>query len=208
MSTQQIAILVIGAVVIVGGGWYLFSGDGETHDVETTTSGTAQEQAAQQEGGSSDDQFSGAGSFVSLMERGEQFQCDFRYTDEAEVSGDGTFYFDQGRMRVDSTVMQDGETYVSHMIFDTDRTYTWSETSEGTFAVVFEADPQEMSETDAPQGSAQMGMNEQVSMDQRVSYDCRRGGVNASMFVPPSDIEFMDMQAMMQGQFQGMPGAQ
>jgi len=42
-------------------------------------------------------------------------------------------------------------------------------------------------------------------LQDEVSYECERWTVDASLFVPPPDVEFTDMTAMMEAMMQDMP---
>ncbi len=190
MNTK-IVVLIGVAVVVLGGGYMLMqSSDTSGGDVANNT---AQESLSEQN--------SGSGSFRSLMQRGENITCTFSSTAEGSVSN-GTFYYGDGMYRVEAETETDGVTFVSNMIGLADKSYIWGGTPAGEMAVVIANDTTEMDESvhdfaDTQQGSA-------VDLEAGVEYECDAWRPVPSMFVPPSDIEFLDMQAMMQN-MPGMP---
>lgn len=134
----------------------------------------------------------GTGSFAYLMESGRNLKCDIVYEPQSGTSVVATVYVDGEHMRVDSEMMMAGETYLSHMIMDHDMVYTWNESGASNMAVKFKVDEAD-TETEMADSTRQVDLNQQVD------YDCSLWTVDDSVFNPPADIEFMDMEDMMRG---------
>lgn len=193
-------LILVGAVLIIGvGAWLILSqGTDESRDSYQSESASQSDRATTE-----NENINGFGSFASLMGMGKNLTCDF-----SSAAGDGygpssgTVYIAGERMRGDFTSEQDGTTAQTHMIHDGDSVYTWSKSAEGTFAMKFH-----QGEVDVEQDAGVATMPSQaMSIENDVDYDCHRWSVDGSKFVPPSDIEFMDMEAMMGGEMPpGMP---
>ena len=199
MNLQSIVVLCLAVVVLGGGVWY-FTQNTSTEDDKSTP--------AMQESGAADEiemkeaEFTGVGSFGSLLGLGQSITCTYSYEDESG-SGSGTSYFADGKMRVDATMSTDGGTMNTHMINDGSYVYTWSIDTTERFAMKMPVPDETMTAEDYD--TPDMGAESQVSMDQSVEYECDRWSVDQSVFVPPSDVEFMDFGTMMQDALQNMP---
>lgn len=202
MELQRIVVLCIIVAVLGGGVWYVTGRDSGVESDEMTSVETEQMDDVEM---MDEEDLSGFGSFASLLGLGRDISCEYSYTDDDGNAGSGEGYFSGNLMRVDSVLTDtDGTVYTSHMINDGTTMYTWTETTDGTFAVMmpaaeFEEDPSDYmyeSETET---------TGEVSVEQEVEYDCEGWSVDASVFVPPSDVEFTDMAAMMESMMQGLP---
>lgn len=137
----------------------------------------------------------GRGSFISLMNRGENISCTFTSTTEGVIS-EGVFYFSDGKYRVEAKTTANGVTFDSNMIGLEEQSYIWGSSPDGDMALIIANDATELDESiydfaDMQEGSA-------IDLDAGVEYDCDPWRPEAATFLPPSDIEFMDMQAMLQ----------
>lgn len=192
MSGKVIAI--IAAVVVVGGGAYVFLNNGNAPEGAETSGGSeVRESTSETEQISEVDiPSSGSGSFESLLKLGGNATCDFMYTEPesgAEVEG-RVYVADNGELfRGDFTMKHQGTTYESHVIRDGSKGYTWSETPYGSMALEFEIQGEE----DVFQSNDEGGFD----YDQEFDYSCQRWSVNSSFFVPPSEIEFTNMTEQM-----------
>ena len=197
---QNIILLIIGLVVI-GGGIWVYTTSSNPGPAETNVS-TEPEPAANQD--DAEDDLSGLGSFQSILGLGGSVRCEFTST-YASQAAEGTFYTDGERFRVESTIEGPGTgAIVSNMINDGDFTYTWGTTPEGTMAIKM-ANAEMDASTDATTTGPAMADEAYVDLEQQVEYDCQRWQADNSAFVPPADIDFMDMEAMMQGAMSNMP---
>lgn len=195
MNLQKIIILSLAVLAIGAGVWYLTKEPvTPAATVNTDNSlATSQEETL-------DDNFSGTGSLAAIMASGGSFRCDFSSQDE-ESASTGTFYFNDGRYRVDVDVTMDGTLTESHMINDSATTYAWSETPDGMMGMMFANVEYE----DVPYDSSTDSNPQPVDVDESVDYNCIRASVDSALFVPPSDVEFTDMNAMMDNMMENMP---
>jgi hypothetical protein len=142
------------------------------------------------------DHVTGQDSFQSLLALGKTLECSFRTGDE-KMPAEGTAFFDNGKMRVDTMYTGASSSVDTANMIVTDGTmYTWSKTKEGSFAI-------KMPLSAIPNASAQRPQKS-VSLQNKVQYDCKPWHVDGSVFVPPADITFMDMSSMMKGMPAGM----
>lgn len=197
MNTNIIIGILV--VVIIGAGVWLTFGSQEAEAPKDTA--TQERNTSNVESDTSadvDENFSGTGSFAELMQMGQSLTCDFSYeAPDTDGAVAGTMQVSGERMRGDFEMMQAGQTYHSHMIHDGEYLYTWSDTPQGTFAMRMPATETEVTPEEVPEQAPRP-----VDLDSEVSYDCRPWSVDSSVFVPPSDVEFMDQQQMMQGMMQ------
>ncbi len=143
----------------------------------------------------------GQDTFANLFKLGRTLECSFSFKDNG-ISYDGTGFFAGKQMRTDSMYMGDGRaTYMSSMISDGTTMYTWSKTEAGNFAMKMAVPPETTGGAESSAVTAQQ-QNGQVTLDQKVQYTCKPWNVDGSVFVPPADVQFMDMNDMMKG----MPG--
>jgi hypothetical protein len=160
----------------------------------------------------SNDEIKGKDSILSLLKLGKSLECTFSFS-SGDMKGEGTGYFHEGSSRVDSLYTGGGEMPVaSYMITDgkSNTMYSWF-LANGTLSGMKMAIPSytddEGNAISAPQAQA---ANDQVNTETPVTYACKPWTVDSSVFVPPSDVEFMDMTSMqkqmedMQKQMGGM----
>lgn len=193
---------VIAAVVIVGGGLYLMN-SGSLSMTEDAAGGTM---LAGEE--SSDNGMVGGdavapkattgaftGSFFDLAARGGNYKCDVQSSGTTAHTM-GSVYVSGTNLRGDFTSLVSGKTVESHMIKNGDQMYIWGGGLEQ--GIMMKASSmQSGSASTATQGAG-------VSGTQSYGWNCAATGVDASKFAAPSDIEFMDVAAMMQGSVPAM----
>lgn len=199
MNLQSIVVLCLAVVVLGGGAWYFTQNSSMVSDESVPA---LQETETADEVAVKDAEFTGVGSFGSLLGLGQSITCTYSYADEMG-SGSGTSYFADGKMRVDATMSTDEGTMDTHMINDGSYVYTWSVDGADRFAMKMPVPDETMVAEDYD--TPEMGSESQVSMDQSVEYECDRWSVDTSVFVPPSSVEFMDFGTMMQDALQNMP---
>ena len=159
------------------------------------------------------DHIKGKNTIMSLFQMGKSMECTFVFSSNG-VRGEGAGFFDNGNARVDSLYRGTTSTpFASYMITDAAKKVMYAWTSiEGQSQGVMMAIPEESSEN--PNGSTASAMNGQgdvaaVTPETDVEYDCKPWTVDNSVFVPPSDVEFMDMtnmQKQMEDMQKGMGG--
>jgi len=118
--------------------------------------------------------------------------CTFRdKTDIAENSG--TVYVMRGRMRGDFESVAPGKTEKSHMVVDGDTSYIWTDTMPQGMMMNF-------ADFDKPENK-QEGTTD---VNKEVDYSCAAWSPDESVFQRPGNVEFIDIQTMMQGAGGGM----
>lgn len=200
---KQVISIAIAVIVIAAIGYLLASeraaAPSEVNDAATNSEATSSAELTEATPDRTAD--TGTGTFADFFGSGENVYCTFSGDYDEGVSGEGEFWYANDKMRVEATTRVDGEVYTSNMINDGDKVYVWGGTAAGMQAMVMDAD------TAMNEDSTDSTQTEQaaarVDMQQRVQYECNPWSARDTQFVPPSDIEFVDMQAMMDGYFQG-----
>jgi len=190
-------ILAIVFFVAVGFGiWFVVSNTGEEEVSEVATETQAVTEEKQ-------DSLFGTGSLASLMNKDDDIECTFKNTDEMGTS-EGLFKYSKGLHRVDiKTVTAEGS-YAMSIVNNGDRTYMWGDGPEGKMAIVTTNETVEVDEEAAEFAESHQDA-QAFDMGQGVSYECKKWSVNSSVFNPPSDIEFVDMQTMFEDMMEGLP---
>ena len=193
MTGKSISILLVVVLLGTAGIWWFVSGS-------ATESGSVEVSDTQEEVDSMESTTganpAGTGALAELFLSGQPLECQFTFVDEGYV-GEGVSYMDGEQMRMSAAIQQNGTSMTSDYILTGNTMYMWAETLEGFFAVSM------------PAGEESGMMDDEddfLSMDDEVTYECQPWSVDASVFVPPTDVEFMDMGAMMQGMMEGFEG--
>ncbi len=134
--------------------------------------------------------FSGLGTLMSLQSMQKDLECQISYSKEGQQDTEGTYFISKGKMRGDFVVPTDeyAEDIVSSLILDGQKLYVWSKIGDDTFGFVSDR------ANEKPVSS-----NEPVPLDSDVRYTCSEWvSVDGSVFVPPSTVEFRDLNAVMQ----------
>lgn len=171
MNTNAL-IGLVALVVVVGGGVWFFSSKKDMQD------GSAEAHR------SSQDAVRGEGTFAELMARTGSWKCDVAVAIE-EAPSQGEVYISDGKIHADFTAQIEamgGQSVRTQMIQTDGYVYTWSDMTPQGFKMPIP----EGGEADAPQG---------VSYDSRVSYDCAPWTLDMSLFIPPSNVTFMEIGA-------------
>lgn len=207
MGLQKMLVFGVVVFVVVVGAWYFLGRGDSMHgrtgsDIDSVQNSDAEMRDVDTES----NDMSGTGSFLELFGRGKSFRCEFRSETEGNMSN-GTAYVDGARERVamQGEYQTDGEKGSFNVITDGDTTYWWSETPEGKMGMKMTVpegtDEGTATEYDTPHS----GVSSPVGVTDEVSYDCDPWRVDASVFVPPSDVEFTDMDAFLENMMQGFP---
>ncbi len=193
MNTNIFVVGLIVLVLIGGGVWY---GVSQNNKQEIDSDEEMNEVVGDD---SAEASLAGTGSFARFLGLEMAVMCEFSSTIEDQSSA-GVFYTDGERFRVEATSDTSYGTFNSVVINDAEFQYVWGTGAGGSTAIKM---PVTEFETD---NSSVEADNEAVfDIEQDVTYDCQRWDVDRAMFIPPSDVKFMDMSAMMQGHIQGMP---
>ncbi len=178
MNTNALMGL-IALIVVVGGGVWFFSSQGNTGaDVQGTQNEETGEQMTE-----------GAGTFAELMTRSGSWKCTVQ-VDIAEAPSEGIVLVSDGKIRSDFTsrpTSMGGKEISAHMIHADGYVYTWSDLI-----------PQGMKMKVTADATTSGNNPGAIAPDQRVNYSCLPWVVDASQFTVPSTITFMELSA--QGQ--------
>ncbi|MEN8251993.1 MAG: hypothetical protein ABFQ53_00205 [Patescibacteria group bacterium] len=141
-------------------------------------------------------------SASKLFEMGGKQKC--TWSDEKNNVA-GTTYMDGERMRMETKNAisgANGKTGDSFMINDGEYTYSWETMTKKGMKIKNEAEEEmmetEISEGDASEYESKMGMGEGMEEMEEMEYEynCEKWKVDESKFVPPTDVEFQDMNQM------------
>jgi hypothetical protein len=141
----------------------------------------------------------GQGTLADFFSRDESVYCTFSGTYEDDTTGEGEFWYANERLRVEAITRVEGEVYTSNMINDGERTYIWSGTADGMQAMVMDTNMTTASSAEYESGAA----DARIDMEQTIEYECQPWTPQDAQFVPPSNIDFIDTNDMMEGLFQG-----
>lgn len=180
-------IYIVGAVVLIAVGAFFFMSQKKA---EAPTDKAMTEQAAQQV----PQVTSTSHSLKDFLAMNVAQTCSYNRTD-ATMDISGTTYVDNGKVRTD-TVMTDHKTQKvmhSQAIIDGGYIYAWSDST--PFGVKMQLAALPTAGSASAKGASANGAPD---VDSKYDYKCAQGAVNAAVFVPPTNIEFKDMSAMMQ----------
>ena len=133
-------------------------------------------------------------SMQNLLASGKSLQCTFE-KDDAGTNQKGTLYIASDRMRGDFDVQSSDGEYPMHMIREGNTSYMWGGPMGENTGMKMEISS---NGAQAPQHGP--------DMNEEMDFECQPWNVDASKFVPPANVEFQDMSAMM-GQLQQAGGA-
>ena len=134
-----------------------------------------------------------SGSIMDFLKVGKAMKCTATYDGEGGKV-EMTVYTKGEKAYTESTIEVDSEKIVQKSIVADDMMYSWNDlTKSGTKMSISEM--AEMGEdmdtsTDETQQEYYEGLNKEFD------YDCTSWTANEAMFNPPSDVEFVDMTAM------------
>jgi hypothetical protein len=136
---------------------------------------------------------SGIGTLKELQARGTDLECQI-ILERAAAEGniEGTFFTSKGNIRADFMVPAPdlGGKILSSMIVGGPSMYVWSKIEKNTFG--FKSDL-------TNEKTKHMDTKEPVSLDVQVKYTCTDWtSVDGSVFVPPADVTFKDLNAVVE----------
>jgi hypothetical protein len=195
MSQNKIIVGIIAVFAIGGGVWWVSQATPTAKPLATEKGEPVQDSAATSEPDaatplSNANPPEGQGPLRELVARGEALECTFSFTHDEGTSGTGTGYFaPDERMRMETTVTQNGETANGSYVIQNDVMYMWGTAEGQSYAMQMP-----VRETKSQQYTEQTP----VDLDDNVSFDCIPWTVDEERFAIPEDRNFMDMGAMMQ----------
>lgn len=183
-------LLIVGLVIAGAVGAFLFFKKPATDGTLMSGTGTGQAISA---------------NFKQLLAMGQDYHCTFDSADEQGMTTAGEVYVaDQGKKLSGEfmTESTDDTTVQSNVIYDGEYSYIWS--SSMTQGYKMKIDPEDESLFGGDQAES-----DQKTFDdsEPVNFNCETWRVDNNAFVPPSNIEFIDMSAQMEMMMQQMPQA-
>lgn len=173
MSMQSMVSVVVGVAILGAGVWYFSSKD--ANGIPTSPSQTENVQSETE----------GAATFKDLMSRTGSWECSVS-TSIQQAPSEGTVLISDGNIRgnfVSTIEAMGGMTVNSHVIQADGYIYTWTDrVAQGMKTPL----------PDTVSGQATVGL---ASMSEQVEYSCAPWDLDASVFVPPTTIEFMEFEA-------------
>ncbi len=196
---QQIIISIIIGLIVIGGGAYVYQNKMSSHTepIETstemitvaTTSTTNQP------------------SFLEMLQSGEQYECTFSVTDTGNgVPATGTTYISGQQYRVTADTTIDMNPITINVISQGPTMYMW--TSNNTAMPAMKIDLTDISATTTTSHTPDTPVDWLQNPNTNATYDCQKWTADPAMFVPPIDIEFIDMKDMMSGLQNGVMNAE
>jgi len=127
------------------------------------------------------------GSFRSLMALGKNTECSFTSVNDS-VTSSGTVYITaSGNMRGDYTTTTSSGTQTSSMILKDGYSYVWSGSQGAKMNMASLGNS----------ASAGAQAQQSVDLDSQVDYDCKDWSVDQSKFTLPTNVNFIDLEALM-----------
>ncbi len=186
MKKALIVVIIIGLLAALFAWVTLF---GTKKDAKTSTD--VEQVTVEGVGTPEGKQFSGVDTLASLQAQGKDLECQVVYEHAGQGSPtEGTYFTSNGNVRGDFVVPSPdfGSTIVSSMIVGGSSMYVWSKIGDDTFG--FKSDISNEAEIDS---------NEPVPLDAQVKFTCAEWeNVDGSVFVPPADVTFKDLGAVME----------
>lgn len=174
-------IIAIIAILAVGGGAYVVTKNKENKKLQPTV----------------EDDFSGEekiktdtnakGSLRSLLALGKNTMCTFTSVVENSTSSGTVYIAADGSMSGDFSSQTSSGNITSHMIMKGGTSYVWSGTQGAKMNV------------SASAATTSSNTNQSVDLDAQVDYDCKNWTLDNSKFTVPTNVNFVDIEAMMKG---------
>ncbi|GEM_PF-2052152 len=139
----------------------------------------------------------GEGTLRSLLATGRDMRCVYIFGNDS-VSTTATIYFSGNTLRGDFSINSDtAATSDTHILQTDTHMYSWSGTQ--GIKIVVENTNAGNTTTSSPMGSY-------VDLDAQINYNCEPWKKDAKLFSVPTEVSFIDMSTMMQGQMGIPPG--
>jgi hypothetical protein len=186
MKNMYLIIGIIVIILLLGGGWYYMNMMRPNTSNSNQKTGTIENQETG----------SGMTSLKDLLSMGKNQKCTYKYSDPTTGTMEGVTYIStSGKMRGDYTGTDPaGKTFSGHMINDTQFMYTWSsQTPQGMKIPITE----DMKKTVDDAQKNPQDYQKYVNTDAKMAYDCDNWNGDASVFTPPSDVQFTDLSEQM-----------
>lgn len=171
--------VVIGLVALAVVGWAIVAGTNKNPD------GILQENT---DGESAVDEGAFSGNLFDLTRRGGNQKCTWSVSTD-EYEGTGTAYVAGNKFRSDMTGSSQGVAFAAYSISDGEYLYSWSDMA--PFGVKMSVAAAEAQQAEAMEGGPAYDPGpSDFNLD--YNFDCERWSVDASVFVPPTSVEFSE----------------
>ncbi len=146
----------------------------------------------------------GVNNIQDLMKKGESMECTFDY-DLGEMRTQGKYFFDgkNERMKMESTLSQNGVETKNFVLDLSDYLYTWSNENGTMVGYKFPNDMNDEIDSDIDQEIENLGGQEIENYEEEefegdswvkeAKLSCKKWKVDEKMFVVPVDVNFQDM---------------
>jgi len=136
------------------------------------------------------------GNLETLLARGVPMECTFSSSSE-EGGTQGTTYINGQNMRADFTYISPDKTEMkSSMIRDQEYVYSWTQGQDKGVKITVADEAESVSQNEE---MSQEEKNQLYDLEnKKADYNCKPWVPNNAVFTPPTDIEFVDMNAQMQ----------
>jgi len=181
-------VIAIIALIAVGGGAAYVVSQNNTRAAEGEATVSAESSVETDAGAQLSAEIDTQGTLRSLLGLGQSVMCTF--TSSAGAESSGTVYVANGSMRTDFRTEAAGAAQTGSMIVQGDTSYVWM----GSQGMKMDLSAQTRGE----------GAEQSVDLDAPVNYECQGWTPDSSKFTLPAGIEFVDIQAMMQGAMKGV----
>lgn len=171
---NSLVLFLVGGVVVLGGGFLLYSTMSDSRDSQNRTEEHAGDHTR--------------GTLTSLMMSGQSLECTFQHNDGTNVSS-GTVYLAGGatRIRGDFNITQSGAGAMqASMIRDGGYNYLWGS-----------ALPQGIKIKVSAENEGTLFDDSTGAVDENTEFECHPWRVDNSKFSLPEGVEFVDMSSMM-----------
>jgi hypothetical protein len=170
-------IIIVAVVLVLGAGAFLFLNKGKS---TSPTPGVTKDTTTNKDTGQEQQSF--VGSLKDAVSLGVAMKCTY------QIEGNEYEGYVKGESYRGSIKTAEGK--VGAVIIKDGCMWTWSEDESQGIKTCYEVEgPDETDVWEQSQGVAAPGIN----------YTCMPSAVTDSQFTPPSDVNFMDIDAMMEG---------
>ena len=200
MKTKLI-ILGLGSVVIIAGVGYLVSGMNNLSPALVTINDLPPGDNPLPENSlaTTTDVISGRDSINTLLAMDRNLECTF-VSGEGENRHEGSAFFSKSLVRVDTLIGNGSSTPdAAYMIMDknNDTIYSWSQIKSEKQGVKMSLKlTAQMASGTTTAVRQPVATKNKISPDTTIAYNCKPWTVDASVFVPPNDVKFIDMANM------------
>ncbi len=185
MKNKYLIIGIILVILLAGASWYFMTMKSSSE----VKNGSPQSSRASQSAAKMT-------NLQNLLQMGKDQKCTFSYESPEKTTMQGTTYLSStGKMRTEFYGTDtEGKSYDGNMINDTEYMYTWNSQLAQGVKLPITADMEKT--IDEAQNNPQVN---QQYLDQaaQMEYECTSWMSEPSQFIPPSEIQFMDLTEQM-----------